>query len=374
MGFDKKRFMSDIDESLICEICKDIFESPKQLTSCKHIFCFNCIEKNVINGNQCPLDQTHIDSSEIEEAPKHILDYLSMLKIRCDFEDYGCNAVVHLSGLMLHRLNCDYHPKRKVKCNKCGLEIEKLQLKDHDCISILKNMIEIQKQQLQEIKALHSREISLMKAQIHRMHWDLEQFRQNITSSLPSNVLTAYQTPQRQMISFSCITDSAAQSVTRETLLFIQTISVTFKCEANLLTKIGQIKYYASSLANLNTNDVSLFFNGLKLEEQYSLSYYNILNGNMFHLLPNEIYIIFDCVDIRIIIGLAVKTNETIKAITTQLMQEIKKSIPEQLYLYLKHCACSLFYNDIQLEESYQLANYDVLQIKTLKYCNRIGI
>ena len=47
-----------------------VYEEPKMLSSCEHVFCFGCIEKYIINGNHCPLDQKPIDSSHIEDAPK----------------------------------------------------------------------------------------------------------------------------------------------------------------------------------------------------------------------------------------------------------------------------------------------------------------
>ena len=123
-------------------------------------------------------------------------------------------------------------------------------------------------------------------------------------------------------------------------------------------------------IANLNTTDYSLYSNGTKLEDNKVLTQYEIRNGTICHLLPNQIYITFDCVDIRQIIGFSVNTFHTIKQIIEQLKREIKKLIAEQLFLYLDQCSCSLYFNNLKLEESYGLSNYDVFAIKTLKYCN----
>lgn len=311
----------------------------------------------------CPLDQKHIDSSHIEEPPKYILDYVSDLRIRCDFQEFGCKEVVQLNRVKLHRLNCEFHPERKVKCNECGIETEKLRFKDHNCISILKNRLDLMSQQLEEVKRFHWKEISTLRTQIQRRDREREQFRHRLYGTEGAN--------ERPMISFSCITDS--QSGTHE-MIFIQTINLTLKCEANMLTKIGQIKYTASSIAHFNTNEFSLFSNGIRLEDHNYLSYYNIHNGSICHLLPNEIYITFDCVDIRQILGFSVHTSHTIQTIIGQLNSEISKLIPEQLFLYLKQCSCSLYFNDIKLEETYELSNYDVLLMRTLKYSNRLPI
>ena len=357
MGYDLDRFVSFINESLICQMCCKVYEEPKMLSSCEHVFCFGCIEKYIINGNHCPLDQKKIDSSHIEDAPKFITEYMSALKIRCDFHVYGCKEVVSLPRLMLHRLNCQFHPERRVECNDCGLETERVLMDDHNCLIVLKNKVHLLSQKIEDLKLCHYREILNIKTLIQR--------RDNFQNSLGGDYGKGG--TERTMISFSCISDT--QSGTHE-LIFIQTSSLTLQCEASVTTKVEQIKYNASMIANLNTTDFSLFCNGNKLENSKSLSQYEIRNGTICHLLPNQIYITFDCVDIRQIIGFSVNTSDTIQQIIGQLNQEIKKLIPEQLFIYLRQCSCSLFFNNIKLEETYGISNYDVFAIKTLKYCN----
>ena len=357
MGFEIERFVCNINESLICQICCKVYEEPKMLSSCEHVFCFGCIEKYIINGNHCPLDQKKIDSSHIEEAPKFIHEFMSNLKIKCDFEEFGCKEVISLPRLMLHRLNCHFHPERRVECNDCGFEAERVEVSQHNCLNVLKNKVDHMSQQLEELKRCHSRDIQNLKSRMQRKDNFQNCFKRDYGKG----------SADRKMISFSCIGDT--QSGTHE-LIFIQTSHLTLQCEVTLMTKVETIKYNASMIANLNTTDYSLFSNGTQLKDNRSLSHYDIRNGTICHLLPNHIFITFDCVDIRQIIEFSVDTNDTIQQIIQKLNQQIKKLVPDQLFLYLQQCSCSLFFDNIKLEESYGLSNYDVFAIKTLKYCN----
>ena len=356
MGYEIERFVSEINQSLICQICYKVYEVPKMLSQCEHIFCFGCIEQFVITGNHCPIDHKPVESSHVEDAPKAILDYVSALRIKCDFNEYGCKEVVSLNRLLLHRLNCHFHPERRVECDVCGLEAERIQMSEHNCIHVLKNRIDRITQQMDDLKRCHSKEILNLKSQLQRR----ENVRHNCLGGGGGGA-------ERQMVSFSCISNTETGS---HEMIFIQTINMTLQCEASAVTKVGQIKYNASMIANHNTIDFSLFCNGTKLEDNKYLSQYDIRNGTICHLLPNQIFITFNCVDIRQIIGLSVRTSDTIREIIQQLNREIKKIIPEQLYLYLRQCSCSLFFNETKLEETYGLSNYDVFAIKVLKYCN----
>ena len=321
------------------------------LSSCEHVFCFSCIESNIITESHCPFDQKRIDSSHVEDPPKYIMEYLSALRIRCDFQEFGCKEVISLPRLLLHRLNCQFHPERRAKCGDCGLEAERVRLNHHNCITVLKNKINQMELRMEDILRSHSKEIAGLKCQLIRR----DQY-QSLSGSAG----------ERQMITFSCIgdTDSASHEI-----LFIQTNDLTLQCEASVVTKVDQIKYNASMIANLNTTDFSLFCNGVKLEDHKHISQYSVRNGTICHLLPNEVYITFDCAEIRRIVSFSVRTEDTIGDVIRQLNCEIQKLIPEQLFLYLTQCSCSLFFNETKLEETYTLANYDVFSIRRLRYC-----
>ncbi|XP_054166137.1 E3 ubiquitin-protein ligase NRDP1-like [Oppia nitens] len=166
MGYEIERFISEISDNLICKLCHKVYDNPKSLTSCDHIFCFSCIEKIVINENCCPLDHTLIESSCIEEAPPFILDYLSVMKIKCDFSEHGCRESVPLNRLLLHRLNCEFHPERKIKCTNCEVDVEKYRLSDHNCINLLKNKIDFLSDQINDLKNYYNNELSSLRCRL----------------------------------------------------------------------------------------------------------------------------------------------------------------------------------------------------------------
>jgi len=247
--------------------------------------------------------------------------------------------------------------------------MEKSRLKHHNCISILKNKLDVMSERMTELKSFYARELSSMKSQLQRRDREMESIRAMLERQCPHG--GAGMGADRQMVSFSCVGNTEAGA---HEMIFIQTIHLTLQCEASMHTKIGQIKYNASSIANLNTTDFSLFHNGQPLQDHSTVSQYNIHNGSICHLLPNQIYITFDCIDIKQIIGFSVRTSDTIQSIIGHLNLEIQKVIPSQLYQYLKRCSCGLYFGDSKLEETYQLSNYDVLNIQTLKFCNRLLI
>lgn len=343
--------MSDIDGVLICQICDKVLENPKMLGSCEHVFCFTCIESNIITETHCPFDHKRVDSTHVEDPPKYILDFLAALRIRCDFHEFGCQEVISLPRLLLHRLNCQFHPERRVKCSDCGLETERARLSDHNCVSVLKNRLENLELRMEEVLRSHFKEIASLKCLMSG---------RNLNQSVIGKGV------ERQMVSFSCISDSEPVS---PQILFIQTDRLTLQCEASVVTKVDQIKYNASLIAGLTTTEFSLFCNGVKLEDHKQVSQYSFRSGTICHLLPNRVFIAFDCTDIRRIVGFSVRTEDTIADIILQLKAEIRKLIPEQLFLYLTQCSCSLFLNESKLEETYTLANYDVFAIKRLRYC-----
>lgn len=371
MGFETDRFVEAIEEMLLCGICHKVYDHPKQLSSCNHIYCISCIEKQIVSHGVCPQDQIAIESEKIKEAPNFIIEYLGKLKIKCDFAQYGCKEEVPLKSLVLHRLGCENHPGRKIKCNNCGSVYKKVLQQSHNCIHFLQQVIENQCKQIEEIKESHSKELAQLKSQLHHMQFEFAHFRNLVSSHFESSSNRSLMPPAKQMIAFSCLNEGIMGSTIT---IFIQTRYVTFKCEANLITKFGQIKYYASLILHAKTNEMALYFNGIELNEHGCISDYDIHSSSQFQLLPKKIFITFNCVDVRIILGFNVSPNDTINDIIVQLLDEIRKIVPKSLYEFLQQCTCSLYFNKIRLEETYQLSNYDVLSMETLNYCNQLSI
>ena len=76
-----------------------------------------------------------------------------------------------------------------------------------------------------------------------------------------------------------------------------------------------------------------LFSNRKILDDTFSLFERVILDSNKLHLLPNHIYVKFDCIHINMMIGMSVKTNDAVKRVIERLMREIRR-VPEQIYYH----------------------------------------
>lgn len=145
-----------------------------QAPVCEHAFCRTCINEWINRQPTCPLDRTAITSTQLRAVPRILRNLLARLCIKCDNIVYGCNTVVKLDCLAVHLEQCEYNPKRPMLCEQgCSLIIPKNELKDHNCVRELRNLIQSQQQKLTDMKRElgeqqlqineHKREIHLLK-------------------------------------------------------------------------------------------------------------------------------------------------------------------------------------------------------------------
>ncbi|XP_024877284.1 E3 ubiquitin-protein ligase NRDP1 elgi isoform X3 [Temnothorax americanus] len=145
-----------------------------QAPVCEHAFCRTCINEWINRQPTCPLDRTAITSTQLRAVPRILRNLLARLSIKCDNIIYGCNHIVKLDGLAAHLEQCEYNPKRPMLCEQgCSLIIPKNELKDHNCVRELRNLIQSQQQKLTDMKRElgeqqlqineHKREIHLLK-------------------------------------------------------------------------------------------------------------------------------------------------------------------------------------------------------------------
>jgi len=145
-GYDVSRFVGEVSPELVCNICQAVMRDPVELRGCEHAFCRMCIDEWVFKDNggtrapTCPIDRrvfkTYKDVSRI------VKNILSSLQIKCDFEQEGCAAVVRLENLSAHVESCAYN---QVMCQKgCGLYIVKHGMKEHNCVAVLRDMVQDQ--------------------------------------------------------------------------------------------------------------------------------------------------------------------------------------------------------------------------------------
>ena len=97
---------------------------------------------------------------------------------------------VRLDGLSSHLKNCEHNPKKPVSCQKgCGLAtIPKDELKDHNCVQELRNLIKAQDEKISELQRSvgdanyqlteYRREISILKVRI--LFWYRNWFKSEV--------------------------------------------------------------------------------------------------------------------------------------------------------------------------------------------------
>ncbi|XP_078046280.1 E3 ubiquitin-protein ligase NRDP1-like [Augochlora pura] len=153
MGFSVNRFLSEVDQELICVICSGVLEDPVQIPECEHTFCRTCIHEWMKRQGTCPLDHTTTTSEHLRAAPRILRNMLTRLCITCDNIMYGCKAVVKLDSLVSHLEQCEYNLERPMLCKQgCNLDIPKNEFKDHNCVRELRNMINSREQKFADIE------------------------------------------------------------------------------------------------------------------------------------------------------------------------------------------------------------------------------
>ncbi|XP_074654204.1 E3 ubiquitin-protein ligase PDZRN3-like [Tubulanus polymorphus] len=133
MGYSVHRFISHVDQNLICPICSAALEEAV-LTPCGHSFCLLCLEtwltrsdNGVESGGTCPECRAFIRSSESKPVIA-IRNLINGMNIICENQEHGCSLVVKLDRLTTHLETCGYTP---VKCNGCGVKVLRFELAGH---------------------------------------------------------------------------------------------------------------------------------------------------------------------------------------------------------------------------------------------------
>ena len=131
-GYDDSRFQKDIDENFHCSICYNVLKEPRMCRNNEHMFCLACITRNLNeNSETCPECNEDLSVDTLRRAPRLVKNYLSELKIKCDFASRGCPEFIRLEALKTHVLNCGFSP---VLCSneECGMEINKQDRVHHE--------------------------------------------------------------------------------------------------------------------------------------------------------------------------------------------------------------------------------------------------
>ncbi|XP_060065601.1 E3 ubiquitin-protein ligase NRDP1-like [Ylistrum balloti] len=184
MGYEVNRFQTEPDEELICPICSGVLEEPLQAPQCEHAFCGACIREWLTHQPTCPVDRNPITTNQLKPVPRILRNLLSRLQISCSNSSYGCTALVKLDMLSSHLQECEHNPKKPVHCDHgCGLVVPKDELKDHNCVRELRNLVQ---QQLDRIGEMQT-EIADHKLQICEQKRELQLLKEYMRSMRVSN-------------------------------------------------------------------------------------------------------------------------------------------------------------------------------------------
>ena len=130
-GYEDSRFEKDVDENFHCSICYNVLKEPRMCRNNEHIFCLACISEHLkVNSQTCPECNEHL-SIDTLRRPRVLNNYLSKLKINCDYASRGCPEFTCVEGLQTHVANCEFAP---VFCSNenCGVEINKQDQVHHE--------------------------------------------------------------------------------------------------------------------------------------------------------------------------------------------------------------------------------------------------
>jgi N-acetylneuraminic acid mutarotase len=130
-GYEDSRFEKAVDAHFHCSICYNVLKEPMMCRNNEHVFCRDCITEHLtVNSHTCPECNEDLTVETLRKA-RLVSNYLSELKIKCDYSNRGCQEFIRLEELDSHVENCGFAP---MKCSneECGLVVDKRELIHHE--------------------------------------------------------------------------------------------------------------------------------------------------------------------------------------------------------------------------------------------------
>ncbi|XP_037938374.1 E3 ubiquitin-protein ligase NRDP1-like [Teleopsis dalmanni] len=147
MGYEINRFVTFVDELLLCVICNDVLEDPVKCDACVADFCRACILKYLSDHSKCPECRHSLVKEDLTTSSRVVRNMLADLTISCENRIHGCETQLKFDSLQKHEDTCDKNPFR---CRMgCGLLIKD---DNHHCVSGLRQILEMQAQQIQNLQ------------------------------------------------------------------------------------------------------------------------------------------------------------------------------------------------------------------------------
>ena len=189
-GYEDDRFENIVSQNFHCPICLNVFRDPVMCQRNQHYFCRPCITRHLQNSQRCPSCQEELTLETLNKAPRIVTDYLSELKIRCDYFSRGCLQSLQLGDLERHVKDCGFTP---VLCSNegCVVEMNKRdrthhetevcefrKVKCHDCSEIRKEVDQM-KVNLNEVKENFKAATDEMKTDLASVKDELNKMEEN---------------------------------------------------------------------------------------------------------------------------------------------------------------------------------------------------
>ena len=131
LGYAVERFEAAVSRRFHCSICLNVFKDPVMCHRNQHSFCRGCITRHLTNFQTCPVCKDPLTVNTLSDAPRILTDYLSELRISCDYCHRGCKQYIKLDDLDRHLNDCGFAP---VVCSNegCLQEVNKTELVYHE--------------------------------------------------------------------------------------------------------------------------------------------------------------------------------------------------------------------------------------------------
>ncbi|KAL8291981.1 hypothetical protein RQP46_001447 [Phenoliferia psychrophenolica] len=85
-------YVSPVNNSLECAICRQPFVSPSMAPACQHVFCLACISRALDSSLSCPIDRSPLRECDLVDAPRIVKQMVDELEVRCPNKDRGCKV------------------------------------------------------------------------------------------------------------------------------------------------------------------------------------------------------------------------------------------------------------------------------------------
>lgn len=139
MGYGLNRFVTHVDQNLLCSICAGVLEEAV-ITPCGHSFCNECLHTwlDRPNTNSCPSCRSGVSERDVIPvlALRGMIDGLA---VYCDNNENGCKMVLKLDKLTTHLQVCEF---ALIQCGACGRSVRRCELPDHhENCEVIKDLV-----------------------------------------------------------------------------------------------------------------------------------------------------------------------------------------------------------------------------------------